>query len=284
MTIHFDGASERRKELVQALVEITGCEKKYLGAPSFDFRVGDYIIHKDASMDVNELLDEKELGLALHALRGRGFIPTGDTLLPHVDAPTKKEVKPCETTNDVDGITLSFPKNGLTEQNVDNLRKLIAAKSQLIKLALEINDLPIEEDDEKLSFPWLPETASSEMMGAAAVLLAALIKLAKKLKRVTLTQRETDNPRYAFRCFLLRLGFIGDKYKDARKRLMRGIPGNGSRRHFPAIEPAPETEPETPIEVVHYEKLENQHDEVTEEELDTLNAANSDDAALDNRA
>jgi hypothetical protein len=30
---------------------------------------------------------------------------------------------------------------------------------------------------------------------------------------------------------LLRLGFIGDEYKTARKLLMKGIPGNGSKRH-----------------------------------------------------
>ena len=49
---------------------------------------------------------------------------------------------------------------------------------------------------------------------------------------MTLTANETDNPRYAFRCFLLRLGFIGKEYKDVRKTLMDGIPGNGSIRHI----------------------------------------------------
>jgi len=113
--------------------------------------------------------------------------------------------------------------------------------------------LPVEETEDVLRFPWLPGTAPSEMTEACALLIPALIKLAKKQKRVLLTENETDNPKYAFRCFLLRLGFIGDEYKDARKLLMKGIPGNGSSRNpghvspddttpsdaAPADEPAP---------------------------------------------
>ena len=33
---------------------------------------------------------------------------------------------------------------------------------------------------------------------------------------------------YAFRCFLLRLGFIGDEYKAARRVLLKNLTGNGA--------------------------------------------------------
>ena len=42
---------------------------------------------------------------------------------------------------------------------------------------------------------------------------------------------ETDNDKYAFRCFLLRLGFIGDEYKIARKALLRNLAGNSAFRY-----------------------------------------------------
>ncbi len=42
---------------------------------------------------------------------------------------------------------------------------------------------------------------------------------------------ETDNDKYAFRCFLLRLGFIGDEYKAARKILLGNLTGNSAFRH-----------------------------------------------------
>ena len=34
--------------------------------------------------------------------------------------------------------------------------------------------------------------------------------------------------KYAFRCFLLRLGFIGNEYKAERKILLKNLSGNSS--------------------------------------------------------
>ena len=40
----------------------------------------------------------------------------------------------------------------------------------------------------------------------------------------------TDNPKYTFRCWLLRLGFIGDEFDTARKLLIKALPGNSAWR------------------------------------------------------
>lgn len=37
-----------------------------------------------------------------------------------------------------------------------------------------------------------------------------------------------ENEKYAFRCFLLRLGFIGQEYKTTRKVLMKNLEGNAA--------------------------------------------------------
>ena len=37
-----------------------------------------------------------------------------------------------------------------------------------------------------------------------------------------------DNEKYAFRCFLLRLGFIGDEHKTSRKILLRNLSGSSA--------------------------------------------------------
>ena len=257
MTIHFEGASDKRKELVQALADATGIKAEYLGAPAFDYRVGDYIVHRDGSVEADDLMDSKEIGITLQALRGRGFIPLENEWNQPEEAPTEQETQACLTTPCEDGIALSFPKDGLSTENIENVRKLIAAKAPLIKLALELDELPIEEEKDKITFTWLPVTAPSEMVDATARLLAAIIKLAKRLHRVTVTERATDNPRYTFRCFLLRLGFIGEDYKKVRKYLMKGIPGNGSKRHpvieFDAVADVPSGN--APVEVEVLEKL-----------------------------
>ena len=41
----------------------------------------------------------------------------------------------------------------------------------------------------------------------------------------------TDNPKYAFRCWLLKLGFIGDEFETARQHLTQDLPGNSAWRH-----------------------------------------------------
>ena len=52
--------------------------------------------------------------------------------------------------------------------------------------------------------------------------------MAKRQKRVTATDRPEENAKYGMRLFLIRLGFIGDEYKTARKILLRDLSGNGS--------------------------------------------------------
>jgi hypothetical protein len=52
--------------------------------------------------------------------------------------------------------------------------------------------------------------------------------MSKEQKRITATEKAVDNEKYAFRCFLLRLGFIGDEYKSDRKILLRNLKGSSA--------------------------------------------------------
>ncbi|MFR5081245.1 MAG: hypothetical protein ACLTEE_00695 [Anaerobutyricum hallii] len=49
-----------------------------------------------------------------------------------------------------------------------------------------------------------------------------------KLKRINSAEKPTDNEKYAFRCFLLRLGFIGDAHKATRKILLKNLIGSSA--------------------------------------------------------
>ena len=44
------------------------------------------------------------------------------------------------------------------------------------------------------------------------------------------TRPQTDNPKYTFRCWLLRLGFIGEEFATAREHLTKRLPGNAAWR------------------------------------------------------
>ena len=49
------------------------------------------------------------------------------------------------------------------------------------------------------------------------------------------TRPQTDNPKYTFRCWLLRLGFIGDEFATAREHLTKRLEGNAAWRHNQAV-------------------------------------------------
>ena len=67
--------------------------------------------------------------------------------------------------------------------------------------------------------------------------IKAYIQLAMAISHQALTvssasprKSQTDNPKYTFRCWLLRLGFIGDEFATAREHLTKRLPGNAAWR------------------------------------------------------
>ena len=52
--------------------------------------------------------------------------------------------------------------------------------------------------------------------------------MSKEQKRINATEKEVTNEKYAFRCFLLRLGFIGAEYKADRKILLKNLTGSSA--------------------------------------------------------
>ena len=228
MTIEFTGITgENRKALVTAIAEAIEEQSVYQGPPGFMYKIGPYYVNRDGQVEADDFADQKEIGQLLLALRARDFIPTeGWSMIEEL--PALSEVEACISEPTVDGIVLTFPKSGMDAQSVVNLRKLVRGKEWLLRMALETESLAVEEDEDALHFPWLAATAPHELVDACAQLIAAMIKLAKKQKRVTLVSNETENARYRLRCFLLRLGFIGDDYKSVRKILMKDIHGNGA--------------------------------------------------------
>ena len=62
-------------------------------------------------------------------------------------------------------------------------------------------------------------------------LALAINQAAKVARNASPRKNETDNPKYAMRCWLLRLGFIGDEFETARDLLTRKLPGDAAYRH-----------------------------------------------------
>ena len=59
----------------------------------------------------------------------------------------------------------------------------------------------------------------------------ALMHQAKTTKKAIYRPTITDNDKYTFRCWLLRLGLNGDEFKTARHHLLKNLDGNAAWRN-----------------------------------------------------
>lgn len=209
LNFHVNGAE--RKRLVQTISDWLGVPAKYCGAPTFNYEVDYFTIDRNGSLSFDDRADSEVIEQLLQHIYDEGF----DIDQSHT------EDEPC-------GVCVSVPKSQFTDTSLENLKALIAAKGNLIKKALGVDDLPLEITDTKVSFPWFPATPTPEELNAYDTFICKLCELAQTQKRVIATEKPTGNEKYAFRCFLLRLGFIGAEYKEARKILLRNLAGSSA--------------------------------------------------------
>lgn len=210
MTTKMNLNGTSRKALVAAITEITGEQPIYRKMPTCSYDIGNITVTKDGS-----IICPDDSGI-LTALAEAGFTVEG------TDA---------DAQNEATGLTVSLPKDGFTDNAIDNLRKLVDAKAALMRKALEADRLDIEVIENTVSFPWWDTLPEPEDTQAYTKFLAALCGMAKEAKRVLAKEIEVESEKYAFRCFLLRLGFIGADSKTERKILLRNLSGHSAFRN-----------------------------------------------------
>ena len=207
MEINYNVTGPDRKRLVQAIAEILESEAKYLGVPSCAYQVDSFTISKDGILSFDDRTKGEQL---IERLCEMGF---------------EAEIE--EVT---DGLCIELPLKDTTEAAIDNLRRMVDSKATLIKKALGAGSLEIELTDERIRFPWFDRIPEPEVVNAAAHFIGKMLAAAKSQKRVTAKEKETDNEKYAFRCFLLRLGFIGEEFKETRRTLLQNLTGSAAFR------------------------------------------------------
>ena len=198
MTINYNRTGAERKALVNAIADITGAEAKYLGAPSFAYQVDYFTIDRSGAVTFDDRADSEEIENLIERLAGMGFeaqIPAPDREAEELPAGgAESEPAPDSAAQEGNTLTIQMPADSFTPEALNNLHSLIAAKGRLIRRALG----------------------------------TALCDMARNQKRITAREKDTDNDKYAFRCFLLRLGFIGAEYKEERKILLRNLTGSSA--------------------------------------------------------
>ena len=219
MTFEFHVSGAGRKELVKAMGEILEVKPKYLGMPTAVYKVDYFTIDKAGTVSFDDRADSEEIENLLDRLAERGFAPENGSAEEASEEAEKSEHGAAV------GLTVAVP---LDKVSVGNLTKLLDAKGNLIKKALGIDATPIEISEEAVSFPWFSEMPDADTVQAYTHFISALCRMSKEQKRITATEKNVENEKYAFRCFLLRLGFIGAEYKTERKILLKNMTGSSA--------------------------------------------------------
>lgn len=231
-----------RKETVKILGERFGVKPEYMGVPSFAYQIkspqGIITVDKEGGIKNSESI-EVELEELLNDFNEE-------------DVKTKGEHS-----------KIIFSMTGHTGITLRNLINMISSKQILIKKALGIeteivtkefvegiNNIRIvgiedfktavleigEERCPGISFDFEKETLELKFIKGfenaeiASQFAEALNESSKKFKHSSPKERQTDNEKYTFRTWLLRLGFIGDRYKEARNQLLSKLDGNSAFR------------------------------------------------------
>ena len=242
--VSFDLREKDRKELVKDISEIMSEKAEYMRMPTCAYRIGGYTIAKDGTLTWGA--DVTDAGILLQALTARGWnyaividtavteetqpeYPSTDEEMP---VPEVETAAPAEVSTDTDAydFCIELPEETLPDVARANLDRIIESKGNLLQKALRTDTLSYEVTDGKVRFPWFHISGSPEEVTAYTQLITALVEMAKNSKRITAKERTVENEKYAFRCFLIRLGFIGDEYKASRKLLLKNLDGNSAFR------------------------------------------------------
>lgn len=207
MELRYELKGGMRKPLVKALEEITGSKAQYLGMPYMAYKIDTFTVSKEGTVsgDTDERVREvREILADTYGIRPAKPVPEG-----------------------ADGFTVMLPKGTV---DIEKLMQILEGKGELIKKALGVSDLPVKETADMVTFPWFGTIDMAHRLTYTRFITALGI-FSRDAKRVHKGQREIVNEKYTFRCFLLRLGFIGKEWKQDRRILLERLEGSSAFRN-----------------------------------------------------
>ena len=259
MKVNYNIQKEERKAMVAVVSKVLDTKPAYCGAPTFSYKIGAFEIMKDGSLWFDDVTDEATVARVRTALREEGFMSEdwedeASCAATAADEPSRTEAanEPIQTKAvaaeppavetaaepappqeaiaeiDEDSLSISLPRSLFTETALQNLDALLLSKGRLIRHAFDIREATYTLTDDRITFAWLHGSITDETAKAYAEFISKLCLMARTQKRVTAKEKIVDNEKYAFRCFLLRLGMIGNAYKQSRKILLQNLTGSSA--------------------------------------------------------
>ena len=200
MEINFNVHGQQRKKLVEQIANYTQQKAEYQYTPTYAYQIGKYTVGKDGNLSSPDEIPSN----LIDKLKELGFRPAN-----------------------IIKLHLAYRRDDFTDQALENLRHLMWAKGQLIKDACQLDSLKLDVDDQQVTFNWFNKVKLDDAT-AYQQFIDKLVQYAKDHQRIVSEPHEESNEKYAFRCFLLRLGFIGPEYKTQRKVLLRNLAGSAA--------------------------------------------------------
>ena len=213
---------------------------RYLGVPSFNYE-----------MDINNVTYTIDSD-------GKIFKPSGEEI--SFDKLIKQEVDNVIEEKPLLELTVSM--EGHTGKTLKNLLNIIYSKQVLIKKVFEVNEDIIHKDfiiaineiqiitvdefknaiikdlvpgiafeDNIITFKFIKDFKPEELK-AYSTFVTSLNEFSKKIKYASYKPSNVENEKFTMRVFLIRLGFIGQEYKESRKVLLKNLDGNSAYRNF----------------------------------------------------
>lgn len=237
MTIKYNVPGSKRKELVKAIATWLGEDIRYCGAPSFAYEVDYFTIDRNGCLSFDDCTNSEVIERLLEHLYDEGF-ECEEAPKTELEAETAKPAETDTEDDDTYDLNINLPRSLFTDAAIENLQKLVKGKESLLKKALGTDSVPVIVTEDTVEFPWFNGITSTDEHDAYLHLVTAIAAMAREQKRISVQDKEVDNEKYAFRCFLLRLGFIGDEFKWQRKFLLRNLSGSAAFKSGKAKEAA----------------------------------------------
>lgn len=142
------------------------------------------------------------------------------------DADTSETAETEDEEDAPASLSISLPDT-LSDEAFGNLEKAVASKQTLMRHAFKSAAITVERRDGKITFSGFI-ASDGDHTEAYSRYCTMLTAFAKEAKRVTSHDYTVENEKFAFRCYLLRIGMIGAEYKVTRKILLENLTGNSS--------------------------------------------------------
>jgi hypothetical protein len=246
-----------RKEIVKRLSEFLGVKSKYLGPPNFEYEI----------RTETEIYTIDRWG-TIKTSAGR-IVTLDEILNKGEEEQVDTEINVPGDTLPADEFELKLPLKNHTGKTLQNLVNMLSSKQHLIIKALKltepfmdetfaedlslrkmntveefkeaINELGAERcqgltfdfDKGTFTFRLKVDNLTHEKIKAFTDLAVLINNVSRILLRASFKKTQDDNPKYAFRTWIIRLGMKGEKYKVTRKELLKNLEGSGAFRNAP---------------------------------------------------